>query len=194
MPLSQTRRRFVALVMASAAVTVASPVQAHVESPDGDAIVAGTSAVVHFRVGHGCEGADTDRLELQLPDGIVGAKPEYLPGWTIETEMVPSEPYTLFGTEYTERVGVIRWSGGPLPDGAFFDFGIQATFLRDPGPVAIPALQGCGDAEVAWIEIAGEGQDPEALEHPAPVVTIVEGALEPDEHSPEASPEASPMG
>ncbi len=105
----------------------------HVESPDGDAIPSGSTALVHFRVPHGCEGAATTGLELQLPDGVVGAKPEQIAGWTVETEMVESDPYSLFGTEYTERVGVVGWSGGELPDEAFLDFGVLATFLGEPG-------------------------------------------------------------
>ena len=115
--------------------------------------------------------AATDTIEVQLPDGVVSAKPEYVPGWTLEVETVASEPYDEFGTTKTERVGVIRWSGGDLPDFAFYDFGVRATFLADPGTVlAFPVVQKCGDAEVAWIEPMVEGQ-PEP-EHPAPTVTI----------------------
>ena len=47
--------------------------------------------------------------------------------------MVESEPYERFGETLTERVGVIRWSGGDLPDLAFYDFGVRATFLLDRG-------------------------------------------------------------
>lgn len=165
------RLRGAAVLAAAATLAVALPASAHVTSPDGANVPSGGSAVVHFRVPHGCDGAATDTIELQLPDGVVSAKPEYVPGWTLEVETVASEPYDEFGTTKTERVGVIRWSGGDLPDFAFYDFGVRATFLADPGTVlAFPVVQKCGDAEVAWIEPMVEGQ-PEP-EHPAPTITI----------------------
>jgi uncharacterized protein YcnI len=145
----------------------------HVESPDGDAIPSGSTVVVHFRVPHGCAGAATTGLDLQLPDGVVGAKPESIPGWSITTERVQTDPYTIEGTEFTDRVGVISWSGGDLPDDAYLDFGVLATFLGAPGEIHVPVIQHCGDAEVDWIELAADGQDPESLEHPAPTLTIV---------------------
>jgi uncharacterized protein YcnI len=127
--------------------------------------------VIHLRVPHGCEGAATDTLEVQIPDGVVSAQPEYVPGWTIETEMVESEPYERFGETLTERVGVIRWIGGELPDAAFYDFAIRATFLGDEGTtLAFPTLQRCGELEEAWIEPVVEGEA--EREFPTPVVAI----------------------
>jgi uncharacterized protein YcnI len=176
----RTRRAAAALgagVLGLAAL--AAPAAAHVTIPEGE-VHAGSTAVIHFRVGHGCDGAPTDTVELQLPDGVVAGQPEYLPGWTAEVEMVESEPYERFGETFTERAGVIRWSGGDLPDFAFYDFAVRATFLVDPGTVlAIPVVQRCGDAELAWIEPIVDGQ-PEP-EHPAPTLTVIEPA-EGDDH------------
>jgi periplasmic copper chaperone A len=169
----RARRRTAALSATLLTLVVAAPVLGHVSVPDGSAIPSGSTSIIHFRVPHGCDGAATDTIELKLPDGIVSAKPEYIPGWTVEVEMVESTPYDEFGTTRTERVGVIRWSGGDLPDYAYYDFGVRATFLLDPGTtVGIPVVQRCGDAEVAWIEPVMEGQ-PEP-EHPTPEVTITD--------------------
>jgi len=154
-------------------ITGALPVSAHASFPDGGAVATGSTTVVHVRIGHGCDGAAVDTVEIQLPEGIVGARPEYVPGWGLEIEVVPSEPYDVYGETMTERVGVIRWTGGDLPDFAFFDFGFRATFLLDPGSVHVPVIQRCGDAEVAWIEIPAEGEDHDSLEYPAPELTIV---------------------
>jgi uncharacterized protein YcnI len=161
-------------------IAAAAPALGHVTIPDGGAIPSGSSSVIHLRVPHGCEGAATDTLEVRLPDGIVSAQPEYVPGWTVEVDMVVSAPYDEFGTERTERVGVIRWSGGDLPDAAFYDFGIRARFLLEPGTsVGIPVVQRCGDAEVAWIEPTVQGAaEPE---HPAPLITIGEALPEASE-------------
>lgn len=176
----RTRRATAVLCAALLTLAAAAPTFAHVTVPEGE-VHAGSTAVVHFRIGHGCDGLPVDTVEVQLPDGIVGAVPAYIPGWTLEVEMVESEPYEQFGTTYTERVGVIRWSGGDLPDFAFFDFGVRATFLLEAGTtVGVPVVQRCGDAEIAWIEPVVEGQD--EPESPTPVIRIVEAAGEGDGH------------
>ena len=171
-PILRARRGTVVLATALLSVAFAAPAMGHVTVPEGT-VPAGSTALVHFRIGHGCDGLPVDTVEIQLPDGIVAAQPEYIPGWTLEVEMVESEPYERFGETLTERVGVIRWSGGDLPDVAFYDFGVHATFLLDAGTVVgVPVVQRCGEAEIAWIEPVVEGQ-PEA-EHPNPTITITE--------------------
>jgi uncharacterized protein YcnI len=176
---SRVRPLAVVFGVAVATLVVTAPVLGHVSIPEGE-VASGSTAVIHLRVPHGCDGAATDTLEVQLPDGVVGAQPAYVPGWIVETEMVESEPYERFGETLTERVGIIRWSGGDLPSDAFYDFGIRATFLVDPGTtLAIPAVQACGDAEEAWIEPVVEGE-PEP-EYPAPTLTVGE-AVEAEAH------------
>jgi periplasmic copper chaperone A len=174
------RRVATVLVAAVATLAIAAPAFGHISIPEQE-VATGSTSVVHLRVPHGCDGASTDTIEVQLPDGVVGAQPAYVPGWTVETEMVASEPYERFGETLTERVGVIRWSGGDLPDAAFYDFGIRATFLVDDGmTLALPVLQRCGVAEIAWIEPVVEGEaEPE---HPAPTLTIGEAVEEEAHH------------
>jgi uncharacterized protein YcnI len=167
---SRPRGATTLLAAAIATLVTALPASAHITIPETH-VPAGGSTVVHLRVPHGCEGDPTTAIEVQLPDGVVSGQPEFVPGWSVETEMVESEPYDQFGQTLTERVGVIRWSGGELPDLAFLDFGIRARFLADEGAVlAFPVVQRCGETEVAWIEPTVEGQaEPE---HPAPTVTV----------------------
>jgi uncharacterized protein YcnI len=163
-------------VTALAALAVAvAPVGAHASIPDGDSIPAGGTAVIHVRIPHGCDGAAVTAVKVQLPDGVVGARPEAVPGWSVTTEMVPAN-YTLFGTTYTERVGTVTWTGGPLPDGEYLDFGILATFQLEPGEYALPVIQECGADSVAWVEVPAAGQSHDDLEHPAPMFTVVEAA------------------
>jgi uncharacterized protein YcnI len=171
---NRVRRATPLAVAVLATFALGMPTTAHVTIPEGE-VPSGGTAVIHLRVGHGCEGLPTDTVEVRLPDGVVAGQPEYIPGWTVETEMVESEPYERFGETLTERVGVIRWSGGSLPDIAFLDFGLRATFLADAGSVlAFPVVQRCGDAEEAWIEPVVEGEaEPE---HPAPTLAVVEAA------------------
>lgn len=169
--------RLVPAIAATGLLVLATAVPAlgHVTIPDGGAVPSGASTEIHLRVPHGCGELPTDTLEVQLPDGIVAAQPAYVPGWEVEVEMVESEPYERFGETLTERVGVIRWSGGDLPNHAYYDFGVRATFLQEPGTeIPIPIVQRCGEEETAWIEVPAEGQDADELEHPAPTITIVE--------------------
>jgi uncharacterized protein YcnI len=168
---SQRRRGAAVLTAVLATLTVALPASAHITIPEAE-VTSGATAEIHLRVPHGCDGAATDTVEVQLPAGVVVAQPEFIPGWTVETDLVESEPYERFGETLTERVGVIRWSGGDLPDLAYLDFGIRAQFLAEPGTVvALAVVQPCGDLEEAWIEPIVEGE-PEP-ESPAPTVAVV---------------------
>lgn len=159
---------------------MALPVAAHITIPDGAVVPSGGSAVISFRVPHGCGGEPTTAISVQLPDGVVGAKPESVAGWTATTEMVPAE-YELFGTKYTERVGTIRWEGGPLSDAEFKDFAVRATFQMDPGEYPIPVVQECGQTTESWIEVPAAGQTEDDLELPAPTITVVAAVADGDD-------------
>jgi uncharacterized protein YcnI len=156
-----------------ALLAIAVPASAHVIVAEEEVVGGGEGAVIHFRVPHGCEGAATDAIEVQIPEGIIGVTPEAVPGWTVETESVETEPYELYGSTLTERVSVVRWSGGTLPDHQFLDFGMSAIFPENPTELTFPIVQHCGADELAWIELPEAGQDPEELEHPAPTLTVV---------------------
>ena len=80
-------------------------------------------------VGHGCEGAATVAVRVQIPDGVVSVKPMPKPGWQLETRVEPySQPVeAAHGETYTEGVREIAWSGGNLPDDWYdvFSFRVQ---------------------------------------------------------------------
>jgi uncharacterized protein YcnI len=169
-------RSFASITAAVALLLVSAlPVAAHASVPDGSKVPSNSGAVIHVRIPHGCGDAAITAVEVQLPDGVVGAKPALIAGWTATTEMVPAT-YTLYGTEYTERVGTITWTGGPLPDGQFLDFGINATFQLEPGEYTLPVIQYCGDESVAWVEVPAAGQPHDDLERPAPEFVVVAAA------------------
>ena len=167
-------------------LVTALPVAAHASVPDGSEVPSNGSAVVHVRIPHGCGDAAVTAVEVKLPDGVVSAKPELIAGWEASVKKVAAN-YTLWGTEYTERVGTITWAGGPLPDGQYLDFGINATFQLEAGEYALPVIQYCGDESVSWIEIPAEGQSHDDLEYPAPTFTVVEAVADghggADDHS-----------
>jgi periplasmic copper chaperone A len=147
-----------AALAAGLLAAIAAPAQA-VNVPDGGAVPPGRVSVVHFRVLEGCEGQATESLELRIPEGVTQVIPEAVPGWTVATETVDRDG--------VPEVSMVRWTGGPLPDGQMLEFGLRAAFPDEPGAVVqIPAVQGCSTTTLEW-----SGVDEET---PAPVVRIAE--------------------
>jgi uncharacterized protein YcnI len=70
------------LVASIAWWTCAVPVQAHIVLAELQA-VAGSYHKATLRVGHGCNGAATTALTVQIPAGFEGAKPQPKPGWVL---------------------------------------------------------------------------------------------------------------
>jgi uncharacterized protein YcnI len=130
--------------------------------------------VIHIRIQEGCDIAATDRVSVQIPEGVLGVIPAAVPGWSASIEVVETEPYELFGQRRTDRVESVEWTGGQLPAEQFQDFGFAAVFTEPTDELAIPVVQGCGDVEQAWEEIPAEDEDRSDLEFPAPVVRVVE--------------------
>ncbi|MBX3028952.1 MAG: YcnI family protein [Chloroflexi bacterium] len=183
----RSRRLMGATLGAALLLTLAVPASAHVSIIDGSAVVGGGHGTqITFRVPHGCAGAPTDTIEVLIPEGVTSVQPKWMAGWTIETEpRATAGTPTPEGTtgpdshgEATTEVGLVRWTGGPLPDSMYLDFQVRAVFPETPGTIHFPIVQYCGDAEEAWIQIPAEGQSPDDLEMPAPSVTIVAGEAE----------------
>lgn len=147
---------------------------AHITLEQGEA-PAGAAYKAVLRVGHGCEGAATTGLRIQIPDGVIEAKPMPKAGWTLETTKgAYAQPVELWGETLTEGTREIRWSGGELPDDWYDEFVFRARLTDGLAGQTIhfPVIQECGDAVTRWIEIPAEGQDPETLEEPAPALTV----------------------
>jgi uncharacterized protein YcnI len=190
------RRRVAGVVSTTALLlAIAVPASAHVYIVESDVVGGGYGTEVTIRIPHGCDGAATTALEVQIPAGVTSVKPKLMAGWTIDvvstTPVVPSmapgaSPLTdeQLDAMTAPIVSSVKWSGGTLPDSEYADFQLRAVFPETPGTVSLPAVQYCGDTQVAWIEMPAAGQDPETLEHPAPSVTVV---------APSAAPEASPI-
>ncbi len=141
-----TRRIFPAVLSAGLVVALGGVAQA-VTIPDGGTVEADHVGLIHFRITEGCDGAATDGLEVTIPDGLKQVIPEAVPGWTVETETVERDG--------SPEVSVVRWTGGPLPDGQLLEFGLRATFPEDPGLVLeFPAVQRCGTTALDWTGIS----------------------------------------
>ena len=157
--------------------SLALPAAAHITLEDGDAAANSTYKAV-LRVGHGCEGAATTTVRVQIPEGVIVAKPMPKAGWEISlTEGDYAQTYDYYGTAITSGVTEIAWTGGNLPDNFYDEFVFRARITGFEAGTQIPFLvvQECGpDLAERWIEIPAEVQAPESLEYPAPMLMVTE--------------------
>ena len=129
-----------------------------------------------LRVGHGCEGSPTTAVRVQIPEGMIAAKPMPKPGWELGTKTEKyQQAYDYFGEELVEGVTEIGWTGGNLPDDWYDEFVFRGRLTDfEPGTVLyFPVVQECADGVHRWIELPAAGQDPDELAEPAPSVLIV---------------------
>ena len=152
-------------------VGLAAPAWAHIE-PTVEEAPAGGELTFALVVPHGCEDdSDTVKLEVQMPDGIDEATPQFLPGWDATVD--DAGPV------------VVTWEGGPLPHDTFAEFGLSVGLPDTPGEtVLFPTIQTCeSGAEVSWIEETPEGG--EEPDHPAPAIALTEAEGEGHDHAEE---------
>ena len=127
--------------LAGVAGLAAVPAQA-VNIPEGGAVTPDSVFVIHFQVREGCEGAPMDALEIAVPASVQNPMPEAIDGWDVT--VTPAEAGTGDST-------MVSWTGGPLEEGSFKEFGLWARFPDEPGAVlTFPAVQRCGTTEVIW--------------------------------------------
>lgn len=163
--------------LAAAAFTLAaSAAQAHVTLETSEA-PAGSFYKAVLRVGHGCGTSPTVAVRVQIPEGVMKAKPMPKAGWSLEVVVEPlAQPYDDYGTHVSEDVREIVWSGGNLPDAFYDEFVFRARLPDTVGAViAFPVIQQCAEGEHRWIEIPEPGKSADDYEEPAPQVTITEG-------------------
>jgi len=156
------------------ALAVQSPAVAHVTLATGETR-ANTYYKAVFQVPHGCDGAATQAIRIQIPEGVIGVKPMPKAGWTLNiTRGAYAKTYQSHGKAVTEGPKEVVWSGGTLSDDNYDEF-VFASFVTDFAAgqaVYFPTLQQCAKTEVRWDQIAATGQDPHALKSPAPMLRI----------------------
>ncbi|WP_375688560.1 DUF1775 domain-containing protein [Pseudooceanicola sp. LIPI14-2-Ac024] len=165
---------FKTLLTASTLAVLAAAAFAHATLEQREA-KAGATAKITLRVPHGCEGEATHTVRLALPDGFYAAKPMPKAGWELSTETGSyATPYDNHGTEMTEGVRAVTWSGGHLEDGWYDEFTVRGSFGADiePGTVMFfPAVQTCDNGTADWTDTSGSHDVP----NPSPKVTVVAG-------------------
>lgn len=163
--------RILAASAALAVVLTAVPAFAHVTLEVREAAIGSTYKAV-LRIPHGCGTEATNVVRVQIPEGFYNVKPMPKAGWTLETVTGPyAQAYDNHGTQLTEGVTEIVWSGGDLPNEWYDEFVFRGTFAGtlEPGKFYFPAIQGCANGEEAWIDVTGD----ENADMPAPSVELV---------------------
>jgi uncharacterized protein YcnI len=113
------------------------------------------------RIPHGCEGAATDTIKVQIPVGFTSIKAQAKAGWSVSTVKADGK-----------NVSEVTWSGGNLPDSNFDDFGLSVKFPATAGTYYVPIVQLCGTKTAEWTQIPAAGEDAHSLKHPAPSVKV----------------------
>ena len=139
-------------------------------------VTAGATTKLTVRVPHGCDGEATHTVEVTLPEGVYNAKPMPKAGWELTTETgAYATPYMNHGTEMTEGVRKVTWSGGNLEDGWYDEFTVRAVIGPEvtPGTILyLPVMQYCANGTSDWTDITGA----DGVPNPAPNARVVAGA------------------
>ncbi len=155
-----------------AALALPAAASAHVVFANGQA-AAGSTFVGALRVGHGCSGSATVSLRVEIPEGVMAARPQAKPGWAINIERTPLKTPVPGegGKMQADRVSAITWTGS-LPDDEFDDFPVQLKLPKVSGPLYFPATQVCQAGRAEWRDVPAAGQK---VAHPAPALMLGDG-------------------
>jgi uncharacterized protein YcnI len=149
--------------------------------------MAGSYYKATLRVGHGCNGAATTGLTVQIPAGFQGAKPQPKVGWVIATRKAKLDtPYNSHGKTVTDDVVELRWLASSqeaaLPDEQFDEFAFMGRLPDRVGPLWVKVLQICENDQNNWSEIPANGTSTRGLKLPAALLEVQPTPIHPHHH------------
>lgn len=164
--------RFARPILAAFALLLPAAAGAHIVFADPQA-VAGSYYAGFLRVGHGCGPADTVSIRVEIPAGIVSARPQPKAGWTLTVEHAPlATPIkSEGGAVISERVAAITWTGR-LPADQFDEFGIMMKLPDTAGPLYFPTVQRCTSGSNDWVNLPPSPEAWHATKSPAPMLVL----------------------
>ncbi|MER1967598.1 YcnI family protein [Castellaniella sp. GW247-6E4] len=152
-------------------LALAAPAGAHITFETSSAVI-GSSYKAVLRVPHGCQGSDTTRIRIRMPDGAVAVKPQPKPGWTLDLVQGDyAKPETLHDATITSGVREIAWSGD-LPDAYYDEFVFRVSLsssLKPGDTLYFPVVQECKQGTDRWIDTSGK----DGVDGPAPGVKLL---------------------
>jgi uncharacterized protein YcnI len=166
--------RFLAAV--AIATSAASSASAHITLENREATIDSSYKAV-FEVPHGCAGSATVKIRVQIPEGVIAAKPMPKPGWSVEAiKGKYSADYDFHGSKLSEGVREVVWSGGKLPDDNYDEF-VISTFLtgglKPNTTLYFPVVQECEQGVSRWIDIPPDAAHARDSKSPAPGVKLM---------------------
>ena len=140
--------------------------------------LAGSTYKAIFQVGHGCNGAPTTAIAVQIPSGFQGAKPYPKVGWVLTTEANTRITWTAASKE------------AALQNAHFDEFVLRGKLPDATGPLWFKVLQTCSDGvssvSNSWAEVPATGVSTQGLKSPAALLEVLapnaSGAAMPAEH------------
>ena len=190
------RRTLLVVAAAGAALVLASgSALAHVTVNPRET-AGGGYAKLAFRVPNERDNAGTTKLEITFPTehpfASVSVRPQ--PGWSYAVEKRKLDtPIDNHGTQLSEVVSKITWTGGVIKPGEFNEFEVSVGRLpTDVDAITFKALQTYENGEIVrWIEEAAPGAaEPE---RPAPVLKLTKSSAE-DSDTPATAPASESQG
>lgn len=161
-------RMTLAATLAGFAALISSKAQAHVSIASGPAF-ANTSQEVAFGVGHGCAGADTVRVQIEIPSGVTSVRPETSDFGQVDVE-----------TDSAGTVVSLTWTKSDVnvldADTQYYKLLVRLKAPDQPfTKLYLPAHQTCRAADgsetvVDWVGI-DEAED--SMIEPAPVLYVL---------------------
>ena len=113
-----------------------------------------------LRIGHGCDGAATTGVVVQIPRGFEGAKPLPKAGWKVAVQG-----------------GVATWTAASpeavLPSGQRGEFILAGTAPAEAGALWLKVLQTCQQGSRDWSQVPAEGTSTKGMKFPAVLLQVV---------------------
>ncbi|QRK04985.1 YcnI family protein [Archangium violaceum] len=167
------------LLSAAVVSMLCTAAEAHISVGAPGPAVAGSTQELTFNVGHGCDGADTFRIEVRIPEGVTSVRP-------LNSEFGKA---VVSKDAATNTITSVTWtkpsSADVLPaDTHFYKLTLRAR-LPDQAFTTLffPTIQHCRAADgtestVEWIATTtdhnhGQNAGTEPAENPAPALFIV---------------------
>lgn len=154
------------------AVLLPTAASAHVVF-DQPAAKAGGYYAGFLRVTHGCGASPTRSVRVEIPAGVLSARPQPKPGWTIafERAKLATPVAAEGGGTITDRVTAITWTGELSPD-EFDQFGLALKLPATPGALYFPVHQRCASGANEWVNVPATADAWGKTDHPAPFLTL----------------------
>jgi uncharacterized protein YcnI len=139
----------------------AGPASAHVTVQPTEAISESFSRFV-VRVPTEREDAATTKVVVNFPP-LAFVSFQDVPGWSRQVKMTKlDEPLEAFGSEITEAVGTVTWTGGEIGPGEFSDFPFSAAMPAGENDLEFSAVQTYDSGEVVRWTGGEESESPAA--------------------------------